>query len=118
VTGRLKPGENSLVAELADGAYCGYVDGGRDRHGKQPRAKLQLCVDAADGTLETIASDRRWEGTRGPRREADLEMGEWYDANARARRPAPWKGAVGAELDPPSRPIPLRRCASPPSSRR
>jgi alpha-L-rhamnosidase len=108
VTGRLKPGENSLVAELADGAYCGYVDGERDRHGKKPRAKLQLCVDAADGTLETIASDRRWEATRGPRREADLAMGEWYDANARVRRPAPWKGvAVGAELDPPLAPDPV-----------
>jgi len=107
VTGRLKPGENSLVAELADGAYCGYVDGERDRHGKKPRAKLQLCVDAADGTLETIASDRRWEATRGPRREADLAMGEWYDANARVRRPAPWKGvAVGAEIDPPLAPDP------------
>jgi alpha-L-rhamnosidase len=107
VTGRLKPGENALIAELADGAYCGYVDGERDRHGKKPRAKLQLCVDAADGTLETIASDRRWEATRGPRREADLAMGEWYDANAHVRRPAPWKGAaVGAEIDPPLAPDP------------
>jgi len=109
VTDRVKPGDNVLGAELADGWYSGYVGWGhaRDHYGRKTRAKLQLHVDYADGTSDAIASDRRFEATRGSRREADFLMGEWQDAFAQLRHPTPWKAAtVGAEVDPPLEPHP------------
>lgn len=82
VTGLVRPGENALGAILADGWACGYVGlGGRDRYGVgRPRLMAQLEVETADGRTQTIATDAAWRAAYGPIREADLLMGETYDA--------------------------------------
>ncbi|MHB1033198.1 MAG: family 78 glycoside hydrolase catalytic domain [Pirellulales bacterium] len=81
VTDLVKQGGNAIGAILADGWYAGYVGlGGRDRYGSQPRVLVQLCVEYADGTSETIVSDPSWKAAYGPHLEADFLMGETYDA--------------------------------------
>jgi alpha-L-rhamnosidase len=82
VTPQLRPGPNVLGAILADGWACGYVGlGGRDRYRiGRPRLLAQLEIAYADGTSETIVSDGSWKATTGPILEADLLMGESYDA--------------------------------------
>jgi alpha-L-rhamnosidase len=82
VTRQIRPGGNALGAILADGWGGGYVGlGGRDRYGLgRPRLRAQLHLEYADGTRETVRTDATWKGAEGPIREADLLMGESYDA--------------------------------------
>lgn len=82
VTGQVRQGSNVLGAILADGWACGYVGlGGRDRYGiGRPRFLAQLRLTYADGSAQTVATDAAWKGAYGPIREADLLMGETYDA--------------------------------------
>ena len=47
---------------------------------KRPHCGLQLEIDYEDGTTETIVTDRSWKTSEGPIREADMLMGETYDA--------------------------------------
>jgi alpha-L-rhamnosidase len=82
VTSALRPGSHALGAILADGWACGYVGlGGRDRYGVgRPRLLAQLNLTYADGSSEKIATDGSWKAAYGPIQEADLLMGETYDA--------------------------------------
>jgi alpha-L-rhamnosidase len=82
VTKAIKRGRNALGAILADGWYAGYVGygGRREHYGDKPRALAQLAIEYADGTNETIATDRSWRASTGPLLEADFLMGETYDA--------------------------------------
>ena len=81
VTEQLERGANAVGLILADGWYAGYVGlGGRDRYGSHPRGLLQLVLDLADGSRQVIVSDGDWQAGYGPIREADLLMGEVYDA--------------------------------------
>lgn len=87
-------GANALGAVVAEGWYSGYVGYGllvgygpnkvgRYFYGKTPAFLAQLEIDYADGTRETVVTDETWRVTdRGPTREADLIMGEAYDARA------------------------------------
>ena len=112
-------GANALGAVVADGWYAGYVGYGllvgygpnkvgRYFYGKTPALRAQLEIDYADGTHETVATDESWRVTdRGPTREADLIMGEAYDARAELGAwSAPgydaktWATAVRAEANP------------------
>jgi alpha-L-rhamnosidase len=85
---------NALGAVVAEGWYSGYVGYGllvgygpnkvgRYFYGKTPAFLAQLEIDYTDGTRETVVTDGSWRVTdRGPTREADLIMGESYDARA------------------------------------
>ncbi len=87
-------GANVIGAVVAEGWYSGYVGYGllvgygpnkvgRSFYGKTPALRAQLEIDYTDGTQETVATDATWRVTdRGPTREADLLMGEAYDARA------------------------------------
>ena len=87
-------GANALGAVVAEGWYSGYVgygllvgygpnQVGRYFYGKTPAFMAQLELEYTDGTRETIVTDESWRVTdRGPTREADIIMGEAYDARA------------------------------------
>jgi hypothetical protein len=78
----LRRGPNVIGAILADGWYSGYVgaQGERCHYGVHPRLLAQLEIAEADGSTTTIATDATWKATTGPHLEADLLMGETYDA--------------------------------------
>ncbi|CAH1001854.1 Alpha-L-rhamnosidase [Neolewinella maritima] len=88
VTDRLQQGENVIGATIADGWYAGYIgyallvrlDRVREFYGVNPSFMGQLHIEYTDGTTEIIASDNSWRGSTGPTLEADILMGETYDA--------------------------------------
>jgi len=90
VTNHLHHGDNTVDAILADGWYAGYYGMKHTRHlyGKHTRLRAMLRIELADGSIQTIATDRSWKATTGPLREADLLMGERYDAR---RKPKAWQ---------------------------
>jgi alpha-L-rhamnosidase len=105
VTTLLRSGTNGLGAVLTDGWYAGYVGYGllvgygpnkvgRYFYGKTPALLAQLEIEYTDGSRETIGTDPTWQVSGdGPIREADLIMGESYDA--RRARPD-WGSTSGA----------------------
>lgn len=92
VTAWLREGKNAIGAAVADGWYAGYVGFGQRKkfgpnglgrflYGKTPALLVQLEITYRDGSRETIVSDPHWRTTGdGPVREADILMGESYDA--------------------------------------
>ena len=119
VTPLLKPGPNTLGAILSDGWYSGYVGfgllvgygphkTGRWMYGKTPALLAQIDVEFEDGSRKTVGTDPTWKTTSlGPIVEADLLMGEHYDANRelvgwdRAGFDAKsWEKSVPAEANP------------------
>jgi alpha-L-rhamnosidase len=116
VTPLLKPGPNTFGAVLSDGWYAGYVGygmlvgygphkTGRYMYGKTPALLTQINVEFEDGTRKVVGSDTSWKTTSdGPITEADLLMGERYDANREQRGwdqsgfpAALWEKAVTAD---------------------
>jgi len=110
---------NTLGAVVAEGWYSGYVGYGllvgygpnkvgRYFYGKTPAFLAQLEIDYTDGTHETVVTDETWRVTgQGPTREADLIMGEAYDARAELGDwAAPgfdaknWETAIRADANP------------------
>jgi alpha-L-rhamnosidase len=77
----LTTGQNTIGAVLGDGWYCGHT-GWQDRqlYGDRPKLLAQLEITLADGSTQIIASDESWDTAVGPLLEADLIMGEAYDA--------------------------------------
>lgn len=94
VTEMLEKGTNVIGAVVADGWYSGYLgfalllgDGpnqaGRYLYGKTPALLAQLDIEYTDGSREIVITDPTWKVTEtGPFREADIIMGETYDARA------------------------------------
>jgi alpha-L-rhamnosidase len=82
VTEHLNKGFNALGAILADGWYSGHIGWGRirDHYGKNPRFAAQLHIEYADGSTETVVTDKTWSAATGPILEGDFLMGETYDA--------------------------------------
>jgi len=97
VTPLVKTGRNAIGVWVADGWYSGYIGFGlqvgigtekvgRHTYGKTPAFLAQLEIEYTDGSRETVVTDRSWKGTwDGPVREADLLMGETYDARREMR---------------------------------
>lgn len=97
VTALLMRGINCIGAVVADGWYAGYVGygllvgygpakTGRNFYGKNPALLAQLELEYSDGSREQVVTDGSWQVSGdGPIREADLIMGETFDA----RREAP-----------------------------
>ena len=85
-------GLHCLGATVADGWYAGYVGygllvgygphrTGRAIYGKTPALRCLLDIEYVDGTRDAVVTDTSWQVTdKGPIREADLIMGETYDA--------------------------------------
>jgi len=94
ITDSIIQGENAVGAIVADGWYSGVIaDGWYSRppgvdikeihYGKFKQTKYlrtQICIEYVDGTSELIFSDNSWKASTGPILEADLFMGETYDA--------------------------------------
>ncbi|GBF20184.1 MULTISPECIES: alpha-L-rhamnosidase [Arenibacter] len=88
VTNNLWEGENVIGAVIADGWYAGYIgyallvrlDKVREFYGVNPSFMGQIQIEYEDGSMETIASDQTWKSNQGAIREADIIMGETYDA--------------------------------------
>ncbi|TWU03637.1 Bacterial alpha-L-rhamnosidase [Neorhodopirellula pilleata] len=92
VTDLVQNGDNALGAWVAEGWYSGYVafglltgmgteKNGRSNYGKIPAVMAQLEIHYSDGTTEIVTTDSTWKVTgAGPIQEADLLMGEAYDA--------------------------------------
>jgi alpha-L-rhamnosidase len=105
VTDLIRRGDNCVGAIVADGWYAGYVGygllvgygpnkSGRNFYGKTPAFLAQLELEFEDGSRETVTTDATWEVSEdGPIREADLIMGEAFDAR---RDRADWCQAGGA----------------------
>jgi len=91
VTPLIREGQNCIGAIVADGWYAGYVASGkrkkfgpfgtgRNIYGKTPALLAQLHLEFDDGTSRTVISDPTWKVNTGPESEADLLLGESYDA--------------------------------------
>ncbi|MBC8767711.1 family 78 glycoside hydrolase catalytic domain [Arenibacter sp. BSSL-BM3] len=88
ITNNLREGENVIGAVIADGWYAGYIgyallvrlDRVREFYGVNPSFMGQIQIEYEDGSIETIASDQTWKSNEGAIREADIIMGETYDA--------------------------------------
>ena len=82
VTSLVKQGGNAIGAILADGWYAGYIGFGkkREHYGDKPRLFVQLEIECADDSRQTIITDGSWKAMYGPHLEADFLMGETYDA--------------------------------------
>ena len=113
VTSQLKTGANAIGAILGDGWFSGYVgfNGMHHHYGRDVALKMQMQVNYADGTTQTIVSDASWQGATGPLVYSDMLQGEFYDARLEqtgwdmANFPAKnWKNVeIAAEI--PSGPI-------------
>lgn len=88
VTDMLNSGDNAVGFILANGWYAGYtgyaVLVGHPQtyafYGEVPVLKAQLEIEYENGEQEWITSDSDWKVNTGPILEADLLMGESYDA--------------------------------------
>ncbi len=92
VTKQIATGDNAIAAWVADGWYSGYVGfglltgmgtekTGRAIYGKTPALMAQLVIEYTDGSQQVVGTDPSWKVTGdGPILEADLLMGEAYDA--------------------------------------
>ena len=111
VTALVKQGPNRIGAIVADGWYAGYVGygmlvgygpgkTGRNIYGKTPALLAQLDIEYADGTREIVGTDASWQTSGdGPIREADLLMGESYDARKADEQTWKWDAAIPAEAN-------------------
>ena len=111
VTSLLKQGRNTVGAIVADGWYAGYVGygmlvgygpgkTGRNIYGKTPALRAQIAIEYTDGSREVIGTDTTWQSTGdGPIREADMLMGESYDARKADEAAWKWDAAILAEAN-------------------
>lgn len=112
VTAQLQVGSNELSVLLGDGWYCGSVEWrGRQLYGDRPRLLAQLEVKMADDTAVTIPTDSSWQAAYGPILEADLIMGESWDARRSWEnwQPITLFSAPDISLDATSSPLPRRQ---------
>ncbi len=84
VTEHVRQGANAIGVELGNGFYnahtrcCWSFDQAPWR--KPPRLLMQLEIQYADGTTETIVTDATWKTSTGPRVFDGIRNGEVYDA--------------------------------------
>jgi alpha-L-rhamnosidase len=119
VTRLLRRGDNAVGAVVTEGWYSGYLGfgllvgygphkTGRSFYGKTPALLVQVEIEFADGERWVVATDDSWKVTdQGPIREADLLMGETYDARREMEGwsragfdDASWEAAIPAGLNP------------------
>lgn len=107
VTALVSQGENTLQAALGDGWWSGYV-GWQEHRGRYGSLENSLCVqlelEYADGSRETLGTDASWSCATGPILSSDFMMGEVYDAR---REPRDWLPAL--EVAAPGLPLVAQR---------
>ncbi len=110
----LRAGRNILEATVAEGWYVGHLGfhgGSRRIWGEDVALLAQLEIRYADGRVETLATDERWQWSRGPIVSSGLYAGETCDARIAAvdwspvRVLGPEKAALVAPVGPPIRRI-------------
>ena len=84
VTDQINAGGNVIGAWVGDGWWRGYLGWGgkKELYGSDLGVLVQLEIEYADGTRQTVASGAGWTCGPGPIRSADLYNGEDYDARA------------------------------------
>ncbi len=83
LTDALHEGDNVLGLTAAEGWYrgrLGFRGGRREVYGSAIGPIAQLELQYQDGSIETVATDRRWRAALGPHVTASLYDGETYDA--------------------------------------
>ena len=81
VTELLRPSVNAFGMILGDGWGVGHIAWlGRQHYADRPQGLAQIVLTYTDGSQEIIATDMSWKVTQGPILEADMLMGEGYDA--------------------------------------
>lgn len=82
ITAALREGENVVGLMLGNGWFNGQKRfwGWQQQWHGSPRAIVQLEIDLADGTTQTITSDETWRGAWSPITFNCLYDGETYDA--------------------------------------
>ncbi|GGD57003.1 alpha-L-rhamnosidase [Paenibacillus nasutitermitis] len=122
VTAAISSGENMLAVLLGHGWYSGYIGMyGYQRYGKDPRMLLQLNIEYADGSRQSVVSGPDWKASFGPLIATDFHMGEIYDASLEmpgwqavdfddgdwmaAEKFYDYKGRIVSSLSPPIHPI-------------
>jgi alpha-L-rhamnosidase len=95
VTKQVKTGQNTLNAQLGDGWYAGYLafTGRRRYYGGDPKLRLQLQLEYADGTKETVGTDSSWQWAYGGITSADMLMGTTIDTR---KSPTDWQPVLVA----------------------
>ncbi len=94
----VQPGANALGFIVADGWYSGYVGygllvgygphkTGRNFYGRTPALRAQLEIEYTDGSSTVVPTASSWKQSTGALQEADIIMGETYDARL---EPANW----------------------------
>ena len=75
-------GPNAIGAELAAGWYAGSIGWAlkKNNYDKLCRVFVQLELEMADGSRQTIVTDPTWKMKYGPRLESEFLAGETYDA--------------------------------------
>ena len=115
VTSLVQYGSNAIGVVVADGWYSGYVGFGllvgygpnrcgRYFYGKTPALRAQLEIEYTDGSKKIVATDTSWKTSTGSILEADMLMGEVYDArleisgwNRTGFNDERWDNAIKAE---------------------
>jgi len=119
VTGLLVPGRNAIGIELTGGWFTERYGFGEDKlpfYGEQPAAALQLVLDYADGSTQTIRTDASWRAlAEGPILSASIYDGQHDDLRRRddgwvrpAFDDASWEPVATSEA-----PVPIPRIAPP-----
>lgn len=84
VTSLLAPGANAIGVWLAGGWFTekyGFHGFAKPFYGEQPAVKVELCLEYADGTRETVTSSPAWRAfTGGPLLSSGIYAGEAFDA--------------------------------------
>jgi alpha-L-rhamnosidase len=82
VTNHLKTGKNCVASLLGSGWYrgeIGYIKN-VNFYGKDIALLLQLDIEYADGTRQTVVSDDSWKSSTGEILYSEIYHGEWVDA--------------------------------------
>lgn len=93
LTAAMRPGVNIFSVLLGNGMY--NVPGVKGRYTKfigsfgQPKLILQMDITYADGSEETLVSDKSWKTMPGPITFTSIYGGEDFDAR---KEPAGWEG--------------------------
>lgn len=88
VTSLLTPGANAIGVWLAGGWFTekyGFHGFAKPFYGEQPAVKVELHLEYADGTRQTVASSHEWRATTaGPLVSSGIYAGESHDARRAA----------------------------------
>lgn len=90
----LQQGVNRIESIVGPGWYIGNLAiGGPYQYGKRVALRAQINIIYTDGTSEVIGSDEDWLTAESPVLQADIYMGETFDARRKVKL-ADWEPAV------------------------